>query len=202
MKIDSQIQCLNFPCMDIKQEVHQIPSIDLDPQSIRMVLISESVPKNPRDDYYQPGNPGYERTTLTAFKDAGVEAKSIQELVEKGIYFTSAVKCAKTAYTIQSATIKECSFILEKELALFPNLKVIMLMGDVAIKALNTISLHRIKQRIIPDGATYKIRNGKYTYNDMRVFPSYLQAGPSFNIEKSKRRMIAEDITNALKLLG
>jgi hypothetical protein len=33
------------------------------------------------------------------------------------------------------------------------------------------------------------------------VFPSYLQAGPSFFIEQSKRRMIAEDIANALTLV-
>jgi hypothetical protein len=32
------------------------------------------------------------------------------------------------------------------------------------------------------------------------VFPSYLQAGPSFYIEKTKRRMIAEDIAAALTL--
>jgi hypothetical protein len=35
----------------------------------------------------------------------------------------------------------------------------------------------------------------------MRVFPSYLQAGPSFFIEKSKRRMIAEDISAAMQLV-
>ena len=136
-----------------------------------------------------------------AFKDAGVEAKSIQDLIDRGIYFTSAVKCAKTAYNIHTNTIKECSFLLERELALFPNLKAILLMGDVAIKALNSISLRKLKQRVIPDGATYKIRNGKYTYNDIRVFPSYLQAGPSFNKEQSKRRMIAEDISRAMKLI-
>jgi hypothetical protein len=32
----------------------------------------------------------------------------------------------------------------------------------------------------------------------MKVFPSYVQAGPAFFIEKSKRRMIAEDIATAL----
>lgn len=36
--------------------------------------------------------------------------------------------------------IKTCSYLLEKELALFPNVKVYMLMGDVAIKAFNNIS--------------------------------------------------------------
>jgi hypothetical protein len=34
------------------------------------------------------------------------------------------------------------------------------------------------------------------------VLPSYLQAGPSFFIEKSKRRMIAEDIAAGLRLAG
>jgi hypothetical protein len=33
------------------------------------------------------------------------------------------------------------------------------------------------------------------------VFPSYLQAGKAFYIEKSKRRMIAEDIRAAMQLL-
>jgi hypothetical protein len=34
------------------------------------------------------------------------------------------------------------------------------------------------------------------------VFPSYLQAGPSFFIEKSKRRMIAEDLHTALCIIS
>ena len=57
MKIDSQIQCHNFPCMDVKQEVYQIPQIDLDPDSIRMILISESVPKKPGDAIINPVDP-------------------------------------------------------------------------------------------------------------------------------------------------
>jgi len=34
--------------------------------------------------------------------------------------------------------------------------------------------------------------------NGIRVFPSDTHTGDSFNIEKSKRRMIAEDIKEAL----
>lgn len=48
----------------------------------------------------------------------------------------------------------------------------------------------------------YKIRDQEYSFRGARAFPSYLQAGPSFFIEKSKRRMIAEDITAALKIAG
>jgi uracil-DNA glycosylase len=77
-----------------------------------------------------------------------------------------------------------------------------MLMGDVAIKALNTIAHRAGAKRVIPAGSTYKIRGQEYFFRGLRVFPSYLQAGPSFFIEKSKRRMIAEDISKALNLLG
>lgn len=57
------------------------------------------------------------------------------------------------------------------------------------------------QERVIPDGSTYRIRGGKYFFRGIRVFPSYLQAGPSFFIEKSKRRMIAEDIKEAMNLV-
>ena len=73
-------------------------------------------------------------------------------------------------------------------------------MGDVAIKAVNYISNRIGEGRVIPAGSTYKIRGHEYFFQGRKVFPSYLQAGPSFFIEKSKRRMIAEDIASALSL--
>jgi hypothetical protein len=54
--------------------------------------------------------------------------------------------------------------------------------------------------RVIPAGSTYKLRGGEYFFRGMRAFPSYLQAGPAFFIEKSKRNMIAEDIAAALEI--
>jgi hypothetical protein len=73
-------------------------------------------------------------------------------------------------------------------------------MGDVAIKAVNYIAKREGKERAIPAGSTYKIRDGVIYFRGKRAFPSYLQVGPSFGIEKSKQRMIAEDIASALKL--
>jgi uracil-DNA glycosylase len=72
-------------------------------------------------------------------------------------------------------------------------------MGGTAIKALNCIAKRKTGKRIIPTGSTYKIRKNKYFYNQLRVFPSYLQTGKSYLIEKSKRKMIAEDIKTALE---
>ena len=79
-------------------------------------------------------------------------------------------------------------------------------MGDVRDpKAINAIAERAGQPRVIPSGPTYKIRDplglaGRYQFRGARAFPSYLQAGPSFFIEKSKRRMIVEDIAAALGL--
>ena len=201
MIISDSIFCSHFPCRDVNHDGYVIADLKLDPHSISMMMISEAAPLDSADYYYAGGEAAYETTTLMAFQDAGCEFDSIDELAKKGIYFTSAVKCAKTGYGIKAGTIKECSLILEKEIGLFPNLKVIMLMGDVAIKAINYIAKRAGAGRVIPTGSTYKIRKGKFFFGDIRLFPSYLQVGPSFGIEKSKRMMIAEDISMAMAIL-
>jgi hypothetical protein len=199
LNITDCVGCTNFPCVDIAKECYVIPNVDIEPEKIKMVMISEAAPKQASDYYYMEGDPLFGKTTVQAFKDAGVEVASVKDLTEMGIYLTSAVKCGKIGYGIKAATIKECSKILEEELALFPKIKVIMLMGDVAIKALNYISRRTQGKRVIPAGSTYKIRKGEFFYGDVAVYPSYLQAGPAFFIERSKRRMIAEDIADAMK---
>jgi hypothetical protein len=74
-------------------------------------------------------------------------------------------------------------------------------MGDVAIRAINYVAQRAGEGRVIPAGSTYKIRGEEYYFREARAFPSYLQAGPSFFIEKTKRRMITGDIAAALALL-
>jgi uracil-DNA glycosylase len=139
------------------------------------------------------------RAPVPAFQDAGAAVSSLQDILDLGAYLTTAVKCGKTGYGIATATIERCSHILEQELALFPQARVLLLMGDVAIKAVNGIARRAKEPRVIPAGSTYKLRGQAYTWRGMRAFPSYLQAGPSFFIEKSKRKMIAEDIAAALE---
>ena len=138
---------------------------------------------------------------MQAFHEAGAEVNSIQDIIDLGVYLTTAVKCSKTGTNIKAATIKECSTILERELALFPNVRAYLLMGDVAIKSLNYIAIRSGEGRVTPAGSTYKIRGAEYYFRGARAFPSYLQAGPSFGFEKSKQRMIEEDIAAALSLL-
>ena len=201
MNVKNFVNCLDFPCQDVKHTGYLVPEVELDPSQISIVMISEAAPQDPSDYYYAGAQALFARTTLQAFDDAGVKVASIQELLDMGVYFTTAVKCSKTAYGIETGTIEQCSHLLEKELALFPNLRAYMLMGDVAIKAFNLVAKRLGQGRVIPAGSTYKIRSGSFYYQDRRVFPSYLQAGPSFFIEKSKRQMIAADIAAAFKLI-
>jgi uracil-DNA glycosylase len=202
MRVNECVRCEGFPCADVNHEYYIVPGIDVNPGDVSIVMISEAAPANPDDYYYAEGDPLFQQTTVQAFNDAGVKVSSIQDILDLGVYLTTAVKCGKTGYGIKAATIKECSLILEKELALFPDVRVFLLMGDVAIKAVNYIAMRAGEGRAIPAGSTYKIRGQAYFFQGKRVFPSYLQAGPSFFIEKSKRKMIAEDIAAALSLLN
>jgi hypothetical protein len=195
------VRCASFPCGDVRTECFAVPGIEVAPEDVSIILISEAAPFDPADYYYAAGDPLFMRTTVEAFQDAGAAVYSIRDILALGVYLTTAVKCGKTGYGINSATIKECSLVLERELALFPSVKSLLLMGDVAIRAMNYIVTRQGAPRVIPAGATYKIRGQPYAYREARVFPSYLQAGPSFYIEKSKRRMIAEDIAAALAVL-
>jgi len=201
MKVSELVTCSDYPCIDVEKTQHIIPQIEINPDTIQMVLISEATPQNLSDYYYMGKESLFTKTTLQAFKEAGIHAESLEELVQRGAYFTTAIKCGKTEYLVKSATLKNCSLLLEEELSLFPNLKVIMLMGDFAIKALNYIAKRQFGERVIPSGSTYKIRGKEYFFGDVRVFPSYLQAGKAYFIEQSKRQMIQEDLHNALKIL-
>ena len=202
MRVSECVGCETFPCVDVKHDRYILPEIEINPKKVRLILVSEAAPDNSNDYYYTGDQPLYEQTTLQAFNQAGIEVSSMQDLLDMGVYFTTAVKCGKTGYGIKAATIKECSSLLSGELDLFPNVQAYLLMGDVAIKGFNYIAKRETTERSIPAGSTYKIRGGEYYFRGKRAFPSYLQVGPSFGIEKSKQRMIAEDIAAAMVIIG
>ena len=201
MRVSKCVGCETFPCDDVRHESYVVPDVNVKVEKVRIVMISEAAPADSKDYYYAKGEPLFAQTTVQAFQDAGADVASMKDILNLGVYLTTAVKCGKIGYGIKTGTIKACSLILEKELALFPKVEVFLLMGDVAIKAVNAIARRAGEGRVIPAGSTYKIRKGKYFFRGKRALPSYLQAGPSFFIEKSKRRMIAEDIRTALALV-
>ena len=123
------------------------------------------------------------------------------ESTTKGIYITNAVKTPKLEYTIDKGSIENSLPYLEAELSLFPNVKVIMLMGDVAKKAFNMITKKASKKNAVPAVSTYKLRNSAIYYEGIRIMPSYIMTGGNILIEKSKVSMAAEDIATMLEII-
>ena len=202
MRVGDHVGCDDFPCGDVRHAAYHVPAVEVDAATIRVILVSEAVPPDPADGYEAGGDPLFARTTVEAFRDAGFDVATIAGVRALGVHLTTAVKCSKTAYGVDLVTIRACSLLLEEELALFPGARSILLMGDVAVRSLNEIARRARQPRPVPAGATYRIRGGDFRFRGARVFPSYLQAGPAFYIEKSKRRMIAEDIAAAMRHAG
>lgn len=197
--INKFLNC-SLSCEDTNKDFI-FPKADINADLIKLIMISESPPQDHNDYFYKDPKGSFFRTTELAFNDAGFNIENITDLTKLGVYLTTAIKCSKKDYLVSSKTIKECSKILENEIFQFTNVKIIMCMGNFAIKAINYITKRKYKTNIIPSGSTYKIRKEVYELNGIRYFPSYTQTGESFNIEKSKRKMISEDIKSAMSLL-
>lgn len=196
--------------MNIKQELEsklpadptvQLNDKEVDPAQIRVIMINEVVPEDPSQDFYGSSGQQYLSTAIPLFQKAGLQVLSIDDILGMGIYITNAVKMSKTSYAIEAEHFEKSLPWLEAELRLFPNVQVIMLMGDVAKKMFNRIVRKATKKNIIPSGATYKLRSTPYYFGSIRVMPSYIMTGCNSLIEKSKAAMIAEDIAVMAKLI-
>ena len=165
-------------------------------------MINEVPPQNP-DDYFYSNvpNPDYMKTTLGLFKEAGVDVKSMQDILDLDIYITTAVKTPKTSYAAETDLIKEHLPILKAELDMLPKLQVITLNGDVTKKTVNMIAKARTKKNVILTGSTYKIRGSEFYWGNIRAFPSYIMTGGNTLIEKSKCQMISDDIRRMMAFI-
>ena len=175
--------------------------IEIDPLGIKAVIINEVVPPDPLQDFYGSVHGDYMKTTIPLFRKAGADVTTIEDILQLGIYITNAVKTPKTEYAIDKSSIESSLPYLEAELSLFPNTKVIMLMGDVAKKAFNMITKKATKKNAIPAVSTYKLRSSEIYYKGIRVMPSYIMTGGNILIEKSKVTMATEDIATMLEII-
>lgn len=174
----------------------------VEPAAIRMAAVCEALTEAGDDFLSAPRDSMFVSNLLAAFQSGGAEIVSVEDLVDLGVYLTVAVKTPKVTSAISTASINEHAPLLAAELDALPNVRVVVLMGDVAIKAMNAVARQRRQGRVIPPGSTYKLRHGEYRYGDVRILPSYLPTGKSYLIERSKREMIAEDLRLALGLMA
>lgn len=186
-------------------EAMQFPDCELDPAKIKVFMINEVVPKNPNDWFYSRSDDSENRrNALGLFESAGVPVNSMHDILDLGIYVTAALKTPKESSTADPEVIKAQLPLLEAELTLFPNIEVIMLMGDVAIKMINMIAKARTKKNACPTDAAGRRRhwaNEEFYWDGMRVFPSYIMTGKNLLIEPFKRDTIAEDIRRVMGII-
>ena len=196
--------------MNIKQEIEKevgrdslvyLNDITIDPSSIKAIMINEVVPAYPENDFYGSEDATYLETTIPLFQKAGIEVTTVQEILDQGIYLTNAIKMPKTESAVDNASIEKSLPYLEKELSLFPNVQVIMLMGDVAKKCFNRITKKATKKNAVPAISTYKIRKSEIFYQDIRIMPSYIMTGKNILIEKSKVQMASEDLATMFRII-
>ena len=176
-------------------------NIEIDPLMIKAIMINEVVPSDASQDFYGVPDADYLKTTLPLLQGAGAKVNSMQDILQMGIYITNAVKTPKTEYAIEKSSIEDSLPYLEAELSLFPHVKVIMLMGDVAKKAFNMITKKATKKNVVSAVSTYKLRTTEIYYNGIRVMPSYIMTGGNILIEKSKVAMATEDIATMLEII-
>ena len=181
--------------IDITKNNLYFNDIEVIPEKIKAILINEVVPSNPTDDFYGSQEAQYLTSTVALFQRAGIDVHTAKDILELGIYITNAVKTPKSDYIIEKSMIEESLPYLNKELSLFPNIKVIMLMGDVSKKAMNMIAKKETGKNAIPSISTYKLRNSEIFYKGIRLMPSYIMTGKNILIEKSKFQMASEDIS-------
>ena len=101
--------------MNIKKELETkvgiangiyLNNIEIDPLTIKAIMINEVVPSDPLQDFY--GSPGanYLKTTIPLLQGAGAEVHSIQDILKMGIYITNAVKLQRQNMPLKKAVLK------------------------------------------------------------------------------------------------
>jgi hypothetical protein len=191
--------CVDFPCTDVQHGANVRPNLPARRDQIRVIMISADPPADASDatDY---DDPIVRAETIAAFRAAGYNVYSIEDIRRLGVYMTTAVKCPKAGYGLRPDTVANCSYYLEAELDQFPNVRSILLMGNTAIKAINEVAIRRTGEPAIPTGSAYVVKGHEYRLGNVSLFPSYPASRKNLEIEGDRQDVIAVDIRNAIEV--
>jgi uracil-DNA glycosylase len=165
-------------------------------------MISAAPPIDAEGDVARRGEPFERAETVAAFRSAGFDVQTTDDIRNLGVYVTTAVKCPKLGFGVKQETVDACSHILEAEIGMFPNVKSILLMGNTAIRAINAIAARRLGAPVIPSGSAYKVKGHEYAFGEISLFPSYPASGRNLSVEGNQQDVIAVDIRNAIEVAG
>ena len=78
MRPSQLLECADFPCQDVNKKCYVIPNIEIEPDKIRTLMISEAPPENSSDYFYAAENPFYLQTTSArAYKHSTTQASKL-----------------------------------------------------------------------------------------------------------------------------
>ncbi len=194
--------CISFPCVDVRHTGSVRAELPARRDNVRVVMISAAPPEDSSEKVADCDDPVVRAETIAAFQAAGYDVSSVEDVRTLGVYVTTAIKCPKIGFGLKPETIANCSIILESELAMFPNIKAILLMGNSAIKAINEIAIRQTGEPAIPAGPAYKVKGHEYHLGEISLFPSYPASGRNVSAESDSTEIIAVDIRNAIEVAG
>ena len=195
-------RCTAFPCTDVRHAGHTGFDLPANRDAIRVIMISAAPPTDAasiKPGYRQPID---RSETIQAFRSAGFDVDTIEDIRSLGVYVTTAVKCPKVGFGLKQETVEACSRLLEAEIDQFPNVKSILLMGNTAIRAINAVAERKLGAPVIPNGSAYKVKGHEYPFGDISLFPSYPESGRNLSVEGNRQDVIAVDIRNAIEVAG
>ncbi len=195
-------RCIDFPCTDVRHAANVRPELPARKDHIRVIMISAAPPANAAHDSDQYRDPIARAETVDAFRAAGFNVSTLDDIRNLGVYVTTAVKCPKVGFGLKQETVEACSKYLEAEIGMFPNIKSILLMGNTAIRAINAIAVRKLGAPAIPAGSAYKVKGHEYAFGDISLFPSYPESGRNLSVEGNRQDVIAVDIRNAIEVAG
>ncbi len=170
-------------------------------EAVRLLLLTDGYPPDFAQHYVHSDPRAMPwQNTRQVFATAGIEVGSFEDLVARGILLATCLDEVAPAKTT-AGDVTRAAARLEPLLAALLNLRAIGLMGDLAIAAFTRVHKARTGTRLIPAASTYKIRGEDFFWGDIQVLPSYLHTGKSFLIERSKQRMVADDLVRMLRRL-
>ncbi|MGA9598027.1 MAG: uracil-DNA glycosylase family protein [Acidimicrobiia bacterium] len=184
-------------CTDVRHVGPVSAHLPGDPDRIRVVMV-RAAPSPTRADT----PPVSHQDTIAAFRSAGYNVSSLDDINSLGVYVTTAVKCPKIGFGVKQETVEACSHLLEAEIDALPNVRSILLMGNTAIRAINAIAERRFGAPAIPVGSAYKVKGYEYPFGAISLFPSYPESGRNLSVEGNRQDVIAVDIRNAITVAG
>jgi uracil-DNA glycosylase len=193
-------RCVDFNCSDVRHACNIRPELPTRRENVKVIMISAAPLTDAANDSQDDAIARAE--TVDAFRSAGFDVDSLEDVRNLGVYVTTAVKCPKIGFGLKQETVDACSHLLEREIDLFPNVKSILLMGNTAIRAINAIATRRLGAPAIPSGSAYKVKGHEYAFGEISLFPSYPESGREHSVESNQQDVIAIDIRNAFEVAG